>query len=245
MTDHETGPETLTEGKFDAAGEPPADKTGGTPGGPYGQPVREEARTPAERFGRALRAAREAARLSIRETARQCHRAHSTLIEYENGRRFPPREVAEEYERVCKGPRRELVKLWHKLEAAPVPSPVSPGKRLRDRWPLFVVVTGLVLAMGLALLAWKPWHSGSSEIVQPRITNAERHVCARTASVRDTPGGTELATLRTGEPFIIEGYSQNGYWVKGHALQAQDIRGFMLLQNLSRANGSCPETSKN
>ncbi|MEA2244396.1 MAG: hypothetical protein QOD24_3952, partial [Solirubrobacteraceae bacterium] len=54
--------------------------------------------TPEARFGAELRRLRVRAGLSVRRLADELHRAHSTISEFENGRRLPGIEVIEQYE---------------------------------------------------------------------------------------------------------------------------------------------------
>jgi transcriptional regulator with XRE-family HTH domain len=54
--------------------------------------------TPEMRFGAELRRLRVHAGLSLRRLADDLHRAHSGIVEYENGRRLPGIEVIEQYE---------------------------------------------------------------------------------------------------------------------------------------------------
>jgi WD40 repeat protein/transcriptional regulator with XRE-family HTH domain/energy-coupling factor transporter ATP-binding protein EcfA2 len=54
--------------------------------------------TPEARFGAVLRRVRVRAGLSVRRLARDLDRAHSTISDFENGRRLPGVEVVEQYE---------------------------------------------------------------------------------------------------------------------------------------------------
>ena len=54
--------------------------------------------TPEERFGAELRRLRERAELTVRRLAQELHRSHSSIVEYERGRRLPGVEVVEQYE---------------------------------------------------------------------------------------------------------------------------------------------------
>jgi transcriptional regulator with XRE-family HTH domain len=54
--------------------------------------------TPEARFGAELRRLRVRAGLSGRRLAEELHRAHSSIVEYEVGRRLPGVEVVEQYE---------------------------------------------------------------------------------------------------------------------------------------------------
>jgi transcriptional regulator with XRE-family HTH domain len=53
---------------------------------------------PEARLGIALRRARKGRGFSLRALARQLHRSHSTLVEYERGHRLAPLDVVEAYE---------------------------------------------------------------------------------------------------------------------------------------------------
>ena len=57
-----------------------------------------ESVTPEARFGAQLRALREREGLSIRQLAAALHRAHSGIVDYEQGRRLPLVDVVEQYE---------------------------------------------------------------------------------------------------------------------------------------------------
>ncbi len=54
--------------------------------------------TPEERFGAELRRLRERAELTVRRLAQELHRSHSSIVEYERGRRLPGVDVVEQYE---------------------------------------------------------------------------------------------------------------------------------------------------
>jgi len=84
---------------------------------------------PERRVGAALRAAREAAGLGLREIARLLHyRSHSTLSEYEAGARMPSEIVVEGYERVLGLPRGTLLAL---LESANIERHGDPWMKRR------------------------------------------------------------------------------------------------------------------
>jgi transcriptional regulator with XRE-family HTH domain len=65
--------------------------------------------TPEARFGVELRRLRIQAGLSVRRLAQELHRAHSTISDFENGRRLPSVEVVEQYEDYFGLPRGTLV----------------------------------------------------------------------------------------------------------------------------------------
>jgi transcriptional regulator with XRE-family HTH domain len=66
-------------------------------------PANRSARLPEQRVGEALRNARTATGISLREAARRLNYAsHSVLSEYENGARMPSESVVEGYERLLR-----------------------------------------------------------------------------------------------------------------------------------------------
>jgi transcriptional regulator with XRE-family HTH domain len=111
------------------------------------QPQGTPEQLPERRVGAALRAARKAAGLSLREMARRLNfESHSTLSEYENGARMPSEEVVQGYERLLHLGKGSLLAL---LEAANierhgdawakrrihVPLPFEPGGSSVTEYP--------------------------------------------------------------------------------------------------------------
>jgi transcriptional regulator with XRE-family HTH domain len=240
-------------------------------GGTQNGAVKVGAAHTAKCLGAALQAARAKAGLSQRALAKRSHRAHSSLSDCERGDRFASEELVVQYEEICgvedgalSKLRRELAEVrdsaqWQGALSGPSPpgrpanpppsmpstGPAPPGRR--PVWRHKALVLMAVAVVTAALTGFGVWQLGGSggsgdDVRAIRPPSPEREVCARTASVRNEPGGSEKETLRKGEPFVIEAYSENGFWVRGRALHAQDVEGWMLLQNLSRANGSCPQS---
>lgn len=71
------------------------------------QPTDEERLTAALRFGKRLRAARDAAELTVRELAKVSGLSVGYLCDVEHGRRWPSKEVAERLEQAFAKPRRQ------------------------------------------------------------------------------------------------------------------------------------------
>lgn len=89
---------------------------------------------PEQRAGAALRQARQAAGLSLREMARRLnYGSHSTLSEYENGARMPSEQVVEGYERLLCLQAGSLVTV---LEAANLERHGDPWARRRVHLPV-------------------------------------------------------------------------------------------------------------
>jgi transcriptional regulator with XRE-family HTH domain len=79
--------------------------------------------SPEARYGAELRRLRVGAGLSLRELADRLHRAHSTISEFESGRRLPTVEVVEQYEDYFGLARGTLVARRERARAARLESP--------------------------------------------------------------------------------------------------------------------------
>lgn len=115
---------------------------------------------PEQRVGAALRHARQAAGLSLREMARRLnYGSHSTLSEYENGARMPSELVVEGYERLLYLKTGSLVRL---LEEANLQRHGDPWVRRRVHLPVrfpdqTVPATGNPTLAGPEVLGESPW----------------------------------------------------------------------------------------
>jgi transcriptional regulator with XRE-family HTH domain len=113
---------------------------------------------PEQRVGAALRNARKASGLSLREMARRLnYGSHSTLSEYENGVRMPSEAVVEGYERLLS---LKVGTLANALEAANVERHGDAWARRRihlPHRPAADAVAEPVLRSGLGAVAASPW----------------------------------------------------------------------------------------